>query len=123
SNRSLPRSPPASPRQVHANTRAWRKELSVSNLPLDVRVQPDFNGLPPNVVTGLVHLTNNAAAVLVLVSSLGVVISLIGLVAAHWTHNHQLGERSKSGLIVSILAVALLYLGIAAANYASHLFQ
>jgi hypothetical protein len=95
----------------------------VSRILLDIAVRPDFSGLPPNVVNGLVHLTNNAAAVLILVSGLGVVISLIGLVAAHWTHSHQLAERSRNGLVVSILAVALLYLGIAAANYAAHLFQ
>jgi hypothetical protein len=95
----------------------------VSRLLLDIAVKPDFSGLPPNVENGLIHLTDNAAAVLTLVSGLGIVVSLIGLVAAHWTQNHQLSERSRSGLVVSILAIALLYLGIAAANYAAHLFQ
>jgi hypothetical protein len=39
------------------------------------------------------------------------------------TINPQLAERSKSSLGVSIAAVALLYLGIAAANYAGRLFS
>ena len=30
----------------------------------DISVTPDFSGLPPNLYHGLVHLTNNAAAVL-----------------------------------------------------------
>ena len=90
---------------------------------LDVSVRPDFSGLPANVHDGLVHLTNNAAAVLTLVSGLGIVVSLIGLVFASWISNPQLGERFKSGLVVSIGAMALLYLGVAAANYTAHLFQ
>lgn len=89
---------------------------------LDIAVRPDFNGLPPNVRDGLVHLTNNAAAVLTLISGLGIVVSLIGLVLASWTSNPQLSERAKSGLGVSVGALALLYIGVAAANYAGHLF-
>ena len=65
--------------------------------PLDIQVHPDFNGLPPSVRDGLVHLTNNAAALLTLVSALGIV--------------------------VSILAVALLYGGMAVANYTGALFS
>jgi hypothetical protein len=89
---------------------------------LDIVIRPDFNGLPANVHEGLVHLTNNAAALLALVSGLGIVVSLIGLVFASWTSNHQLSERSKSGLAVSIAAMALLYVAIAAANYTGRLF-
>jgi len=89
---------------------------------LDVVVSPDFTGLPSNVHTGLIHLTNNAAALLTLVSGLGIVVSLIGLVFASWTSNPQLTERAKNGLVVSIAAVALLYLGVAAANYTARLF-
>ena len=92
-------------------------------LPLDISVRPDFIGLPANVHQGLVHLTNNAAAVLTLVSGLGIVISLIGLVFASWTSNPQLSERAKSGLGISVSALALLYVGVAAANYAGHLFS
>jgi hypothetical protein len=90
---------------------------------LDVAVSPDFTGLPANVRDGLIHLTNNAAALLMMVSGLGIVISLIGLVLASWTNNPQLAERTKSGLVISIAAMALLYLGVAAANYSAHLFQ
>ena len=89
---------------------------------LDVTVTPDFTGLPANVHDGLVHLTNNAAALLTMVSGLGIVVSLIGLVFAYWTSNHQLLERTRNGLVVSIGAMALLYLGVAAANYSARLF-
>ena len=90
---------------------------------LDVSVTPDYTGLPANVHDGLVHLTNNAAALLTMVSGLGIVISLIGLVFAYWTSNHQLMDRMKGGLAVSIAAMALLYLGVAAANYSARLFS
>jgi len=89
----------------------------------DVSVRPDLGGLPPNVVAGLVHLSNNAAGVLLLVSGLGIAISLIGWVIASVTNNGQLGERSKSALWVSVSAIALLYLAVAAANYAGRLFS
>lgn len=89
----------------------------------DINVTPDFNGLPPSVYHGLVHLTNNAAAVLLLVAGLGLTVSLIGLVIASFTANHQLAERARGGIAVSIFSVALLYVGVAAANYAGHLFQ
>ena len=88
-----------------------------------ISVTPDFNGLPPSVYHGLVHLTNNAAAVLVLVAGLGLTVSLIGLVLASFTQNPQLGERARGGVAVSIFSIALLYIGVAAANYAGHLFQ
>ena len=89
----------------------------------DISITPDFNGLPPSVYHGLVHLTNNAAAVLLLVAGLGLTVSLIGLVLASFTANHQLTERARGGVAVSILSIALLYIGVAAANYAGHLFQ
>jgi hypothetical protein len=89
----------------------------------DISVHPDINGLPPTVINGLAHLANNAAGLLVIVSGIGIAISLIGWVIASFTGNPQLAERSKSSLGVSIAAVALLYLGIAAANYAGRLFS
>jgi hypothetical protein len=89
----------------------------------DIRVYPDLHGLPPNVLAGLEHLANNAAGLLVLVSGIGIAVSLIGWVFAAFSSNPQLAERSKSSLGVSIAAVALLYLGIAAANYAGRLFS
>ena len=88
----------------------------------DISVRPDFSGLPPSVLQGLIHLTNNAAALLTLISGLGIVVSLIALVIASFTVNPQLGERAKSGIAVSVGALALLYIGVAAANYAGHLF-
>lgn len=88
-----------------------------------ISVTPDFSGLPPSVYHGLVHLTNNAAAVLMLVAGLGLTVSLIGLVLASFTQNPQLGERARGGIAVSISSIALLYIGVAAANYAGHLFQ
>ncbi len=89
----------------------------------DINVRPDVSGLPPSVVAGLAHLANNAAGLLVIVSGLGIAVSLIGWVTASFTGNPQLAERSKSSLGVSIGAVALLYLGVAAANYAGRLFS
>jgi len=89
----------------------------------DISVHPDLNGLPANVLAGLAHLANNAAGLLVLVSGIGIAVSLIGWVLASFTGNPQLAERSKSSLGVSVGAVALLYLGIAAANYAGRLFS
>jgi hypothetical protein len=95
----------------------------VTRILSDVNVTPDFTGLPPSVYHGLVHLTNNAAAVLTLVAGLGLVVSLIGLVLASFTANRELGERAKGGIAVSIFSVALLYIGVAAANYAGRLFS
>ena len=88
----------------------------------DVSVTPDFNGLPPAVLHGLIQLTNNAAALLTLIAGLGIVVSLIGFVIASFTSNRELGERAKGGIAVSVSSIALLYLGVAAANYAGHLF-
>ena len=89
----------------------------------DISITPDFTGLPPSVYHGLIHLTNNAAAILLLVAGLGLTVSLIGLVLASFTANHQLAERARSGIAVSIFSVALLYVGVAATNYVAHLFQ
>ena len=89
----------------------------------DISVTPDFTGLPANVYHGLVHLTNNAAAILTLVAGLGLTVSLIGLVIASFTANRELGERAKGGIAVSVVSVALMYVGVAAANYAGHLFR
>jgi Family of unknown function (DUF6112) len=89
----------------------------------DISVHPDVSGLPPNVVTGLEHLANNAAGLLVIVAGLGIALSLIGWVFGSSTGNQQVTERAKSSLGVSIAALALLYIGIAAANYAGHLFS
>ena len=88
-----------------------------------ISVTPDFSGLPPSVYLGLVHLTDNAAAVLTLVAGLGLTVSLIGVVLASFTQNPQLAERARGGIAVSIFSIALLYIGVAAANYAGHLFQ
>ena len=88
----------------------------------DIGVTPDFNGLPPSVYHGLVHLTNNAAALLTLIAGLGLVVSLTGLVIASFTANRELAERAKGGIAIAVFSVALLYLGVAAANYAAHLF-
>jgi hypothetical protein len=89
----------------------------------DISVSPDFRGLPPSVYHGLVHLTDNAAALLTLVAGLGLTVSLIGLVLASFTANRELADRAKGGIAVSVFAVALLYIGVAAANYAGHLFS
>jgi hypothetical protein len=89
----------------------------------DITVTPDFNGLPVNLEHGLVHLTNNAAALLLLVSGLGIVASLIGLVVGHGLHMQSVSERSKGGLLVSAGAGAILFIAVAVANYAMGLFR
>ena len=89
----------------------------------DISVSPDFSGIPDNVRTGLIHLTNNAAAALLLLSGLGIVISLCGLVVGSWLQNQHLSERSRSGLLVSAGAGALLFVTVAVANYTMHLFR
>jgi hypothetical protein len=89
----------------------------------DISVHPDLGGLPPNVVAGLIHLANNAAGLLMLVSGLGIACSLVGWVISGFISNQQLAERSKSSLGISISAMALLYVGVAAANYAGRLFS
>jgi hypothetical protein len=88
-----------------------------------ISVRPDFNGLPPSVVHGLVQLTDNAAAVLTLIAGLGLTVSIIGLVIASFTSSRELGERAKGGIAISVLSLMLLYLGVAAANYAGGLFN
>jgi len=89
----------------------------------DISVHPDLNGLPLSVLHGLAQLANNAAGLLVIVSGIGIAVSLIGWVIGASTANSQMVERSKSSFGVSIAAIALLYAGIAAANYAGRLFS
>jgi hypothetical protein len=89
----------------------------------DISVSPDFSGLPDSVRTGLIHLTNNAAAALLLLSGLGIVISLCGMVVGSWLQSQQLSERSRSGLLVSAGAGALLFVAVAVANYTMRLFR
>ena len=95
----------------------------MSGIFADISVHPDFHGLPPSVYHGLVTLTDNAAAVLTLVAGLGLTVSLIGLVISSFTANRELGERAKGGIAISVFSVALLYIGVAAANYAGRLFS
>jgi len=90
---------------------------------MDLSVRPDFEGLPVNLTRGLVRLTDNAAAVLLLVSGLGIVLSIAGMVVGSWMQNQQLTERSRHGLVISAGAGALLAISVAAANYATRTFQ
>jgi hypothetical protein len=90
---------------------------------MDLSVRPDFQGLPDNVTRGLVRLTDNAAALLLLVSALGIVVSIGGMVVGSWTQSQQLSERSRHGLLISSGAGALLFVAVAAANYAMRTFQ
>ena len=90
---------------------------------LDIVIRPDFNGVPPNVQEGLMRLTNNLAAVLLIVSGLGIVVSILGLMISHWLGSHQMGERFRGSLMVSAGSGALLFLAVSAANYSVRLFQ
>ena len=89
----------------------------------DIVIKPDFEGIPPNVQQGLIHLTNNLAAILLMASGVGIVVSVIGLMVGHWLGSHQLGERFRGSLMVSAGSGALLFLAAAAANYSVRLFQ
>ncbi|HVB77845.1 MAG TPA: hypothetical protein VNI34_08610 [Candidatus Nitrosotalea sp.] len=90
--------------------------------PTQILVTPDFTGLPPSLVLGLTQLSDNSAALLTLVSGLGIGVSLTGMLLASWTSNPHLGERFKSALALSVGALALLHLGVLVANYSARLF-
>jgi uncharacterized membrane protein YpjA len=90
---------------------------------MDVSVHPDFAGLPENLTRGLIRLTDNAAALLLLISGLGIVISITGMVVGSWMQSQQLSDRSRHGLIVSAGAGAMLFVAVAVANYAIRTFQ
>jgi hypothetical protein len=90
---------------------------------MDLSVHPDFAGLPDNLTRGLVRLTDNAGALLLLVSGLGIVISIGGMVVGSWSQNQQLSERSRHGLVIAASAGALLFVAVGIANYAMRTFQ
>ena len=90
---------------------------------MDISIQPSFKGLPDNVVRGLIQLTDNLAAVLMLVCGVGIVVSLIGLVAGSWLRQPHLADRSRAGLLVAASSGGLLFAAVAVANYATRLFQ
>ncbi len=89
---------------------------------LDSAVAPDFAGLPTQVRDGLTHFSNNAAATLLLVCGFGIAFSVLALLVAFWTQSPAQMERARTGLVVSISAMAVLYLAVAAANYTQRLF-
>lgn len=95
----------------------------IRSIVLDISVKPDFQGLPDNLTRGLVRLSDNAAAILLLVSGLGIVVSITGMVVGSWLQNQHLSERSRHGLFVSAAAGALLFVAVGAANYATRTFQ
>ena len=101
-------------------SRAFFQTLSVL---LDIEIQPRFDGLPPQIEHGLVHLTDNLAALLMLASGVGIVLSLLGLQVGHWLGSHALRERFKQSLVMSAGAGALLFTAVAASNYATALFR
>jgi hypothetical protein len=88
-----------------------------------IAVSPDFLGLPTQVRDGLVQLTDNAAAMLLLVAGFGLAFSVLALVGAFWTRNNALMARAQSGFAVSLSAMAVLYLAVGAANYTQRLLS
>lgn len=90
---------------------------------LTASVAPDFAGLPTQVRNGLIQLTDNAAAALLLVAGFGIAFSMLVLIAAFWTRSSALMARAQSGLVVSISAMAVLYLAASAANYTQRLLS
>jgi len=45
------------------------------------------------------------------------------MVIASWTGSRELSDRAKGGLLLSVVAMGILYLGIAVANYTGALFS
>ncbi len=89
----------------------------------DITVTPDYNGLPSNLQQGLVHLTNNAAALMLLVSGLGIVLAVGGVVVGHVLHKQHISERSWNALGIAAGAGAILFVAVHAANYTTGLFR
>jgi len=89
----------------------------------DIQVTPDYNGLPSNLQAGLIHLTNNAAALMFLVSGLGIVLSVGGVVVGHVLHKQHISERSWGALGIASGAGAILFIAVHAANYTAGLFR
>ena len=89
---------------------------------LDISIQPSLQGIPPSVIKGLIQLGDNLAAVLLIIAGIGIVLSLIGMVAGSWLRQPYLAERSRSGLMVAASAGGLLFAAVAIANYATRLF-
>ena|SRR5258707_13014210 len=90
---------------------------------LDIAVRPDFNGLPPSLLHGLQRLADNAAGILVLVSAIGIGLSITLWVVGSWLDNHHLVSRAKSSLLVSAFSGGILYATVAGANYMTGLFR
>ena len=90
---------------------------------LDIAIRPDFTGLPPSLVQGLQRLADNAAALLLLVSALGIGVSITLWVVGSWLDNHHLVSRAKSSLFVSAFSGGILYATVASANYMTALFR
>ena len=99
----------------------------MSFLPLavlaDITVRPDFTGLPPNLLHGLQRLADNAAGVMLLVSAIGIGLSITLWVVGSWIGNNHLVSRAKSSLLVSASSGAMLYATVAGANYMTALFR
>ena len=90
---------------------------------LDIVVRPDFTGLPPNLLNGLQRLADNAAGLLLLVSAIGIGVSITLWVVGSWLDNHHLVTRAKSSLFVSAFSGGILYVTVASANYMTALFR
>jgi len=90
---------------------------------LDISVHPDFGGFPPAIQSGLDHLGNAAAALVMLLAGIGIAVSVIGILAGSWSSNPHVMERSKHGLLVSAGSVALLYIAVSAGNFVTGLFR
>ncbi|HVD00379.1 MAG TPA: hypothetical protein VNG93_04435 [Candidatus Dormibacteraeota bacterium] len=90
---------------------------------LDIVIHPDFTGLPPSLLNGLQRLADNAAGILLLVSTIGIGVSITLWVVGSWVDNHHLVTRAKSSLIVSALSGGMLYATVAGANYMTALFR
>ena len=90
---------------------------------LDIVIHPSYDGLPPSVLHGLQQLADNAAAIVLSVSAIGVGVSLTVWMIGSWVDSHHAVSRAKQSLLVSASSGALLFVSVAAANYITRLFS
>src|SRR5438874_1574919 len=90
---------------------------------LDIIVRPDFTGIPPGLLNGLQRLADNAAGILLLVSAIGIGLSITLWVVGSLVGAHSLVSRAKSSLMVAASSGALLYATVIGANYMTGLFR
>jgi len=67
----------------------------VSRVHSDISVTPDFSGLPASVISGLQHLANAAAGLVVVLAGLGIAVSVVGILVGSWSANPHLASARR----------------------------